>query len=325
MGKVRIAMIGCGGIARWHLANLAQVPEAEVCALVDPSDAQLSLCKQQFPNLSAVPTFADYRTMLDSSSVDAVQISTPHDQHFDQLMASFSAGKHVFIEKPFVSTPNQAHQAIDARNASRKVGLLAYQRHTQAEFRWLRSKIQSGQYGQVQGVAVLLGQEWKRFTNGSWRQDPVQSGGGMLNDSGSHVLDVLHWCTGLEPESVVALANDRGAPVDINSAAAVRFKGGAIGTITVMGDAPNWHEDLTIWLDKGAFYLRQGKLTLVEEDGTRVVAEEVRGGSNPDANFVNAILGREEVQSPFEAALPVLKLTAALYKSQASGGVPVNV
>ena len=62
----------------------------------------------------------------------------------------------------------------------------------------------------------------------------------MLNDSGSLILDVLHWCTGLEPETVAAFGNERGAPVDINSAITVRFKGGALGTVTIMGDAPNW-------------------------------------------------------------------------------------
>jgi len=318
-------MIGCGGIARWHMTNLAKIPEAEIVALAEPSEAQIDQCRRQFPHLADVPVFADYREMLAKVELDAVEISTPHDQHFAQLIDSFAAGKHVFVEKPFVGTPEEAAESIAARDRSGKVGLLAYQRHTQAEFRWIRAKIQSGEYGRVQGVSALLGQEWKRFTDGSWRQDPKQSGGGMLNDSGSHILDVLHWCTGLEPETVAAFGNERGAPVDINSAITVRFKGGALGTVTIMGDAPNWHEDLTIWLDKGAFYLRQGKLTIVEEDGSRILAEEIRGGSNPNANFINAILGKEEVQSPFEAALPVLKLTAAVYRSQAQNGAPVAV
>lgn len=325
MAKVRIGLIGCGGIARWHLQNLAAIPEAEVVALADPSSEQLDRCRAQFPKLESVPTVSDYRELLEMPDVDAVEISTPHDQHFEQLMASFAKGKHVLIEKPFVGSPEQAESAIKARDESGKVGLLAYQRHTQAEFRWLRKRIQAGELGQIQGVAALLGQEWKRFTNGTWRQDPDQSGGGMLNDSGSHILDVLHWCTGLEPEFVAAFGDLRGAPVDINSAATVQFRGGAVGTITIMGDATNWHEDLTIWGERGTVYLRQGRLTVVDEDGNRLAAEELRSGSNPDANFVGAILRGEEVASPFEAALPVLRLTAAIYRSQRAGGARVEV
>ncbi len=318
-------MIGCGGIARWHMSQLSKIPDVEIVALVDPSSDQIKACRHQFPNLADVPTFENHKAMLAEASVDAVEISTPHDQHFAQLRDSFEANKHVFIEKPFVSNPEQAMQAIEARDSSGKIGLLAYQRHTQAEYQWIRRKVQGGELGAVQGVSALLCQEWKRFTTGSWRQDLLQSGGGMLNDSGSHILDVLHWCTGLQPETVTAYGNDRGAPVDINTAIAVRFIGGALGTITIMGDAQNWHEDFTIWCEKGSVFMRNGKLTLIEEDGSRIQAEEIRGGSNPNANFINAILGKEEVLSPFEAALPVLRLTAAIYKSIEGGGQPVTV
>lgn len=325
MDRVRIGIIGTGGIARWHLTNLAKIAEAEVAALCDNSPNQIELTKRQHAYVAEVPTYEDFRVMLQEADLDAVMICTPHDQHFDQLITSFQVGKHVFVEKPFVGSPEEALTSIRARDESGKVGLLAYQRHTQAEYRWIRAKIQAGAIGAVQGVSALLCQEWNRFTKGSWRQDPVQSGGGMLNDSGSHILDVLHWCTGLVPETVSAFGNDRNAPVDINSVASVRFVGGAIGSLTIMGDAQHWHEDFTIWGETGAFFMRNGKLTMIEEDGSRVAAEEIRGGSNPCANFVAAIQGREEVQSPFEAALPVLRLTRAIYESQANGGSAVAV
>ena len=56
-----------------------------------------------------------------------------------------------------------------------------------------------------------------------------------------------------------------------------------------------------------------------------MVAEEVRGGSTPDVNFIMAILGREEVQSPFESGLAVTRLTEAVYRSAAMNGKPVEV
>lgn len=307
------------------MAQLAQIAEAQIVALCDPSREQVEHCRRQFPHLSDLPVFEDYRQMLENNEIDAVEISTPHNQHFNQLVHSFASGKHVFVEKPFVSNPTEAAEAIKARDRSGKIGLLAYQRHTQAEFRWIRQRILSGALGEVQGINALLCQEWKRFTEGSWRQDPAQSCGGMLNDSGSHILDVLHWCTGLEPESVSSYGDNRGAPVDINSAITIRFRNGAIGTVTVMGDAQHWLEDLTIWCERGSFLLRNGKLTLVENDGSKIHAEDIRGGSNPDANFIAAIQGKEEVHSPFEAALPVLKLTAAVYESMSDGGRPVAI
>ncbi len=181
-----------------------------------------------------------------------------------------------------------------------------------------------GEIGEVQYASVFLCQEWNRATKGTWRHDPALSGGGMLLDSGSHMLDALLWCTGLEPESVSGLLENRDTAVEINSSATVRFKNGALGTLTVCGDAPSWREEFTIWGDRGQILLRDGKITLSDASGTRMALEDVRGGSTPDSNFINAILGREEVYSPFEAGLAVTRLTEAVYRSAAQGGAPVQ-
>ncbi len=325
MEKVRLGIIGCGGFARWHMQNLIAIPEVQITALADPDPVQIRTSRDRFADLQHAADFVDYRELLAQADVDAVLIATPHTQHLSQIEDSFRAGKHVIVDKPLCTSVADVHAAIKARDASGKVGLLSYQRHTSAEYCLIRQRIQEGAIGTLQHASIFLCQEWLKFTVGSWRQDPALSGGGMLLDSGSHMLDALLWCTGLQPETVVAFTENRSTPVEINSAAAIRFRGGALGTITVCGDAPGWQEEFTLWGDKGMISLRQGKITFTEQNGSRFLAEEVRGGSNPDQNFIDCVRGRAENQSPFEAGLAVMGLTEAVYRSAANGGAPYTV
>lgn len=325
MDRIRLGIVGCGGFARWHMTNLAKISEVDIVALADPDPTQIDRsCAHHLP-LRDAAHFGSMDSMLSAGGLDAVLLVTPHTQHLDQIKAGFTAGLHVAVEKPLCHTVDACLSAIQARDASGKIGFLSYQRHTSAEYRLIRDRILDGEIGDIQYASVFLCQEWNMFTVGSWRQDPALSGGGMLLDSGSHMLDALLWCTGLEPETVSGVTHNRNTPVEINSAATIRFKNGALGTITVCGDAQGWREEFTIFGTKGSIFLREGKITLISENGSRMLVEEARGGSTPDQNFVNAILGREEVFSPFESGLAVTRLTEAVYRSAANGGAPVSI
>lgn len=323
-GKLRLGFIGSGGNARHHMGQMLQIPEVHIAAIADPNPAMIEAARRQHPALAGVSAFSEFHEMLNAVPLDAVVISTPHTTHKEQILASLGAGLHVLCEKPLVCTVADAKEVIAKLDASGKVGLLSYQRHYQPEFRYIRSRIASGDLGKVTFVNALQCQNWKNGTRGTWRQDPALSGGGQLNDSGSHLLDIILWVTGLGVESVSAFIDNLGTPVDINSALNIRFAGGAQGNISVVGDAVDWHEDVTIWCEKGFFLMRSGKLQVSDPAG-RCTFDSLRGGSTPDRNFVDAILGRAEVQSPFTCGLRVIELTEAAWKSSALGGSPVKV
>lgn len=310
---------------RYRLKRVQEVPEAEIVALADPSAAQIETTRRTYPELAQIPAFDDFREMIDAVPMDAVMIATPHTQHAEQILVSLAKGLHVIVEKPMVTSVEDAHKVIAARDRAGKQAMVSYQRHLQPEFMHIRDRIRSGEFGEVRVVQALLSQEWKRFTAGTWRQDPALSGGGQLNDSGSHMLDVLLWMTDLRPERVSAFCDNRGTPVDIDTTMSIRFANGALGSITIAGDAHNWHEDITIWCENATFFVRGGKLTTVDLAGNRFLAENLAGGSHPDRNFIDAILGRAEVVSPFECGLRVMELTEAAWQSAANGGAPVEV
>lgn len=326
--KVRIGFIGCGGMARSHMKNFVNnIPEAQIVALCDPSDEQIKRCFEAFPSLQGTPVFKDYREMLEKVPMDAVAIITPHTQHFQQAMDALDKGLHVLIEKPMVCTIEHAKTLVNRFKETGKVGLVSYQRHYAPQFRYIKQSIESGKVGEVQFVSALQCQGWYKGTKGTWRQDPALSGGGQLNDSGSHLVDIILWTTGLSVDAVSAFMENFDSPVDINSALSIRFKSGALGNISIVGNAPTWHEDISIWCSEGMFLYRNGHLQFVDAAGKRhdLTEKDMPEGSSPGRNFVDAVLKGVSVESPPECGLRVIEMTEAAWKSAARNGVPVTV
>lgn len=324
--RVRIGLIGCGGIANMHVRNLADVPDAEITALNDVSQASLDRMYERSPQTKGLPVYDDYRALLADPNVDAVQIHSPHTLHFQQAMDALAAGKHVLLEKPMVTRTTDAHTLIESWKGSGKVMMISYQRHFQKEFRYARQVIQGGGLGEIQYVQAFQGQEWLRATRGSWRQTQELSGGGQINDSGSHLIDIILWVTGLRVAEVAAFQDFFDVPVDINTAASIKFTNGAIGTLSIIGNAPKWWEDITFFGSEGAIYIRQGQ-PLVRQDakGQPVDTTDIGESSNPDRNWVDAILGRAEVEVPPSCGLAVIELTESAWQSAKNGGRPTAV
>lgn len=322
MSKIQLGFIGCGGNATAHIGRALEMPEVQVAALCDTSQASLARVLERYPALAGVPTYTDYHQLLGQAGLDAVEISTPHTLHFEQIMAALGKGLHVLTEKPMVCSVEHAHTVIAEAEARGKILMIAYQRHLAPQFRYIRNQILAGELGEIQFISALQDQNWLRLTVGSWRQQLALSGGGQLNDSGSHLLDILLWMTGLEVEEVQAFQQNFESEVDINSALSLRFRNGALGNISVVGNSPanGMWEDLTIWGSKAVIYLRNGEITYrtaLSNDSHSPT--NLPGGTTPDRNFVDAILGRDTVQVPPVCGLRVIELTEAAWESARTG------
>ena len=325
--KVKIGVIGCGGIAQGHIQRLLSIPEAEIAGLMDTDPARLQGTVQRNPQLAGVPQFEDHKELIGEVDLAATLICSPHYIHYEQIVDSLRAGLHVLTEKPMVCTIEHAHSVIEEQEKAGKVVAISYQRHSQGEFQFIKKALESGEPGEVKFVAALQGQAWLQGCAGSWRHSKELSCGGQLNDSGSHLIDIILWTTGLAAEEVSATIDNCGTEVDINSAVSARFKNGAVGTFSVMGSCPvGFWEDITIVCQKWAFFLRQGRLTYTTGlDGEMHGVSEFRYGSpSPDHNFIDAALGRAEVLAPSICGLRTIELTEAAWKS-AETGQPVRL
>lgn len=333
-GPVRIGLIGCGANMAGHAGRLLANPEVEIVGLADPFPQSIARLRERHPALEAIPDFADYPEMLAALEPDAVEISTPHSMHYEQILTSLAANCHVLCEKPLVLRASHARDVIRASEEVRKVLLVSYQRHYWPIFRFMRETIQSGTIGEIRFVQALQNQNWYRNQKAAnrWRIHPELSGGGQLNDSGSHLVDILLHVTGLSVESVYCLQERFDLDVDVNSSLSLRFTNGALGSWAVVGDAPcvrlSVWEDITIYGSEGALYYRmlgdsqskEAKLELRLIDGDQALEiGPLPARSDPDTNFVNAILGRAGVEAPPVCGLRVAELTEAAWHSARLG------
>lgn len=323
MPQVRIGFIGAGGIARSHMRRLAEIPEAEVVAFTEPSVAAMERLVADYPEAAGAPVFTDYLEMLDQVEMDAVEIHTPHTLHHRQILDALASGKHVLTEKPMVCSVVHAQEVMAAQGD--RVLMISYQRHFQGPYIYIRDQIRSGALGELTYIAALQGQNWLNSQRDAWRSDPALSGGGQLNDSGSHLVDILLWTTGLAAEEVSATINSYDLPVDIDSALAIRFANGARGTISIIGNSPMWWEEFSVWGTAGCLLYRDGTIMQRRFDQeVMTAASELPADSTPDRNFVDVILGRDTNRVPAECGLRVIELTEAAWRS-AELGRPVQV
>lgn len=322
---VRFGLIGCGGFMRHHLSFLTKVPGARVVALNDNDPVQIERTHESYPVTRHATVHDDYRALLGAGGLDAVVISTPHTLHVQQVLDSLDAGVHVLVDKPMVTSVEDAKKVIAKRDATGKVCGVSYQRHGSGTFRWLKQVTGSGQFGKIRMVTSHLGQQWLQLTRGSWRQQAALSGGGQLNDSGSHMIDVLLWFTGLKAARVSAFMDFCGTEVDINSVVNVVFETGQFASLSIIGDAACWHERHNIWFEEALVTLADDTVRVVQRDGTAFTIDHWPTSETPEQNFVDAVRGQGSVLAPFECGLRTIELTEAAWRSHERSGAPVEV
>lgn len=323
MNTIRIGMIGTGNIAHTHVRRLQNIDNVLIAAISDPSEQSRQAVKQKF-NLGNVAGFSDHTAMLKQTDLDAVIISSPHTLHYRHASDSLSAGKHVLVEKPLTCTSEAAKKLIDQADRAGKVLQVSFQRHFIPSFMYIRSAIASGVIGRLTSVTATLYQDWKDAQTGTWRQNPRLSGGGMLMDSGSHIIDVLLWTTGLIPESVTTQLHLQDSPVEVDTFTTIRFTEGQVGSLNIIGKAPSkmLRESYAFLGEEGGIFYHDGKIELRRNGVDPVEPELPSAMTNTDLSFVEAVRGNMDVQVPGTYALKVLLLTEAIY--QAAGYSPLS-
>ncbi|MFJ5761083.1 Gfo/Idh/MocA family protein [Neobacillus sp. NPDC093182] len=321
MESVRLGIIGTGGISHWHVKQLKEIKSAQIIAVADPNPDQRRRLIDKF-NLEQISEFDHHQEMLETVPMDAVVICSPHTLHYQQVVESIHHGCHVLIEKPMACSLEEAEHIIDLAKRANKVLQVSYQRHFEPAFLYIREAISSGKIGKLTSITASLYQDWKHLTTGTWRQNPSLSGGGMLMDSGSHIVDVLLWTTGLKPLEVETKLEQHHTPVEQDSFSTIRFENNVVAGLNIIGNAPCWHETYVFCGETGAIFYDNGKIVLRPLGKEEIVPELPLQITNSDKSFINAILGVHEVKVPGEFAKEVVALTERIYK--AAGYQPIT-
>ncbi len=321
--KIKLGLIGCGSNMRGaHIPRIQADGNAVVTAVSDPVEHQAAALEARWGE--KVAYHVDYREMVRQEALDAVIISSPHALHYEQARRALQAGLHVLVEKPLTLSSRQNRALLALAKKRGRVLMVSYQRHFHASFLYAQELIQKGALGDLRGVVGFVTQNWLGV--GGWRLNPKLSGGGMFMDTGSHMVAVVLWMTGLIPTEVSAFVEHLKEGIDINTVLTVRFKGGAVGTLSTVGNGAIHDERLAIHGSKGGIVIRQHQWkekSFLFNDEPVDVPTRIKE-TTPDTEFFRFIRNGGRGYAPPDYAVWVAKLSQAVYRS-ASRKRPVNV
>lgn len=195
-----IALIGCGAVAEaFYVPALRRRPQlAHSLILVDPDRGRAGALREQLGALDAV---ADYREAL--PRIRGALVLTPHHLHFPIALELARQQIPVLCEKPLAETPGE----VDALVETGSPVLVNHTRRLFPAAREVRRLIERGDLGKLREIHYELGApfDWPAATPAYFR-----GGRGVLFDTGVHVVDLVCWWLGGEPEVVDYADDSRG-------------------------------------------------------------------------------------------------------------------
>ena len=203
MRKVRIGIIGCGGIANnKHMPALRKIPEVEMVAFCDIVEERAVKAAADYGTPDA-KVYTDYKELLKDESIEVVHVLTPNRDHSYITVDALEAGKHVMCEKPMAINTAEAQKMVDAAKRTGKKLTIGYQSRFRPDSMYLKQACENGELGEIyyaraQAIRRRAVPTWGVFL------DAEKQGGGPLIDIGTHALDLTLWMMdNYEPEMVV--------------------------------------------------------------------------------------------------------------------------
>ncbi|MEW6750573.1 MAG: Gfo/Idh/MocA family oxidoreductase [Candidatus Latescibacterota bacterium] len=226
MGRTRLGLIGCGGMAQAHRSRFGQLADRlQLTAAVDVVAGRAQGVASLFPGARA---YTDYRQALDQ--VDAVLVALPHQLHHPVARGCLEAGKHVLLEKPMANSEVECLDLIRAQQESGRVLMVAYCMRYHPLVRRLKELLDQQTYGEVFQVSIWT-EQLTRYPPEHWASSAASLGGGQLFSHGCHYIDLLLWYLG-DPVRGVHLGTNRGTPWmerEGTSNVTLEFEGGRLG------------------------------------------------------------------------------------------------
>lgn len=192
MQKLKIGIIGCGGIANGkHMPSLAKIKECEMVAFCDLIPERAEAAKKQYGTVDA-KVYTDYKQLLEDKSIDVVHVLTPNIDHSGITVDALNAGKHVMCEKPMAINSAEAKKMLDAAKKTGKKLTIGYQGRQSKESLFAKRVCEEGLLGDIYYARATALRRRGVPTWGVFIEEKKQ-GGGPLIDIGTHALDLTLW------------------------------------------------------------------------------------------------------------------------------------
>lgn len=204
MALLTWGICGCGEIVEKSVAPaMAKDELSRIHGFYSHTKARAEELQQHFGGQHAYDTYAD---MLADEKINAIYVASPTYRHAEETIQALQAGKHVICEKPMALTVEDCKAMIAAAKANDVHLAVAYSRRFWPKTQMIRKLIRRGEIGTPLSARLRVGRYYKPEQNAwdAWRVEPDKSGGGQMQNVGSHRLDVMCYLLG-KPEKATGM------------------------------------------------------------------------------------------------------------------------
>lgn len=266
-----------------------------------------------------------YEEVLDDPAIEAIVNTTPNSAHLETTRAAAAAGKHVFLDKPIANTVADARALTKACRDAGVVLALGYQRRRESHFRWVRGRIDAGEFGRLVNAESNISRDrLGKIDLSSWRYTAEGMPGGVLLQIGIHYTDVLEYLLG-PVRAVTGQFVRLVLPGDNPDVASLilEHESGALSTLNASYASASEYYLMNIYgKEATAYYDMHGGLRVLRRGGTK--ADAVACAPNDTIveeleEFARAVRGEMQPEMDGEKSTASLAVILAGIKSAREG------
>ncbi len=332
---IRVALAGCGRIARKHFEAFERHRENLECVAVCDTNPQ---ALEEACQRTGAKGYRHYPELLEHSDADVVVLCTPSGLHPGQTIMAAQAGRHVITEKPMATRWADGKAMVEACDNAGVNLFVVKQNRRNATLQLLKNAVDQRRFGRI--FMVNINVFWTRpqgyYDSDRWRGTWEFDGGAFMNQA-SHYVDLLDWLIGpVESVQAYTATLDRAIEVEDSGVLNVRWRNGALGSmaVTMLTYPQNYEGSITILGEKGT--VRVGGVAVneiqhwafqeqrPEDDRIEEISYQtpsVYGFGHPAyyENVVNVLRGEAEPETDGREGLRSLEVLIATYLSARDG------
>ncbi|VVE20152.1 oxidoreductase [Pandoraea eparura] len=333
--KIRFAIVGCGRIAKNHIAALREhADRAELVAVCDVDPAALKAAAEQ----TGAQPYGNLRELLANADFDVAVLTTPSGLHPEQAIEVAAAGRHVMTEKPMATRWHDGLRMVKACDDANVRLFVVKQNRRNATLQLLKRAVEAKRFGRIYMVNINV--FWTRpqdyYDNAAWRGTWEFDGGAFMNQA-SHYVDLLDWLIGpIESLQSYMGTLARDIEVEDTGVIGVKWRSGALGSmnVTMLTYPRNLEGSITIIGEKGTVRVGGVAVNEIQQwqfaephpdddkvQGASYETTSVYGFGHPlyYDNVIKVMRGEAEPETDGREGLKSLEVLIAAYLSARDG------
>jgi predicted dehydrogenase len=331
MDKVRVALVGVGGISQIvRIPAIKKLEDVELVALCDIDETKVGFIADKY---GVEKVYYDIQNLLMREELDGIFICTPNHLHFTMALAAIEKGIPALIEKPVTLNLDQVERLAEKSKESGVPLVIGMNNRFREDAVVLKDFMQKDEIGTPFYMKCGWLRRWDRKPDQAWMHDVRISGGGVMMDMGISLVDLALWLLDNPPiKTVQSFIYNVFSTTKAEDSAFAIIETEANTAITIeVAWRLHLERDLNymhVFGKTGSAFMNplrinkelHGKLVNVTPVGEKEHIDPFKTAFEKEiSNFIQMIRGTESAITPIEEGIYLMKIMDAIYQSARQG------